>query len=274
MPSSPHIETITSLQNPGIKNILKLEKLSERRSQHLFVLEGVQELNHALDAGIEIKQLYFCPDIVSPEQSGIRHDNWPGTARIFAVSRPVYEKIAYRGGTEGVVALAVPRSHAPAILNLPDNPLVLILESVEKPGNLGAVLRTADGAGVDAVLVCDPHTDLYNPNVIRSSVGCLFTVQTAIGTGPEVMEFLRAKGIRIFAAALPAVSFYHQTDFTGPSAIVLGTESTGLSPFWLQHADQQVKIPMLGKNDSLNVSVSAAVFAYEAKRQRGFRKVS
>jgi TrmH family RNA methyltransferase len=156
-------------------------------------------------------------------------------------------------------------------LRLSKNPLLLILESVEKPGNLGAVLRTADAAGVDAVIICDPHTDFYNPNVIRSSVGCVFTNQIASATSEETINWLKENNIKIFSTYLKASAPYHETDFTKPCAIILGTEATGLSDLWVKKSDATIIIPMQGKIDSMNVSTAAAVVVFEARRQRGFR---
>jgi TrmH family RNA methyltransferase len=168
------------------------------------------------------------------------------------------------------VALAKPKTHSLSDIRLSDNPFVIILEAVEKPGNLGAVLRTADAAAVDAVIICDPQTDLYNPNVIRSGVGGLFTVQTAVCSSEEALVWLSTNGISTFAAELQAADFYQDTDFRQPSAIVMGTEADGLSAFWLKNATTRVKIPMRGEIDSLNVSVSTAIITFEAMRQRGF----
>lgn len=180
----------------------------------------------------------------------------------------LYEKVAYRGSTEGIIAemRSVPRRLED--LKLGPNPLVMVLESVEKPGNLGAVLRSADAAGVDAVILCDPLTDLWNPNLIRSSVGAVFSVQTAVCTSAQAIAYLKEKGIRILTAQLQDSSWYYDCDMRLPSAIVMGTESTGLTPQWRDAASSHIKIPMLGKLDSLNVSVSAAVLLYEAVRQR------
>ena len=180
----------------------------------------------------------------------------------------LYEKVAYRGSTEGIIAEvhSVPRSLED--LRLGERPLVMVLESVEKPGNLGAVLRSADAAGADAVIVCDPLTDIWNPNLIRSSVGAVFSVPVAVCTSADAIAFLKKRGIRIFTAQLQDSEWYYDTDMTGATALVMGTESTGLTQAWRDSADAHIKIPMLGRLDSLNVSVSAAVLLYEAVRQR------
>lgn len=260
---------ITSPQNPAIKNIVKLSKHKERKEQNLFVIEGARELTLALEGGYEIAAVYVCRDLFA-------RTDYPDVLRsvcektVFDISLEVFGKIAYRENSDGIVALGRPKSHTPDTLKLSGNPFVIVLEAVEKPGNLGAILRTADAAAVDAVIICDPQTDLYNPNVVRSSVGGLFTVQTVVCTSQEAVKWLEENGITSFAAELLAAEFYQDADFTGPSAIVLGTEADGLTTFWLQHAKKRIKIPMRGKIDSLNVSVSAAVLTFEAIRQRGF----
>ncbi|MDP4207104.1 MAG: RNA methyltransferase, partial [Bacteroidota bacterium] len=187
------------------------------------------------------------------------------------VSRDVYEKIAYRENSGGIVALARPRQHQLEDIPLSNVPLLLVLESVEKPGNLGALLRTADAAGLDGVIVCDPQTDLYNPNVVRSSIGCLFSVPVAICNSSEAIEWMRTKGITIYCTYLQAAVPYHTVDFKRPSAIVMGTEADGITPLWVKAADQNIIIPMRGDADSMNVSTSAAVVVFEACRQRDFK---
>ena len=188
--------------------------------------------------------------------------------QLLKVSGSLYERIAYRGSTEGVIALVRSRSLTLADLQLGEAPLVMVLERVEKPGNLGAVLRSADAAGVDAVIVCDPLTDLYNPNLIRSSIGAVFTVPCVACSSDECIAWLKDNGISILTAQLQDSSLYYDTNMTGPTAIVMGTEATGLTEAWRQAADAHIRIPMLGRLDSLNVSVSAAILLYEAVRQR------
>ncbi|MND45599.1 23S rRNA (guanosine-2'-O-)-methyltransferase RlmB [compost metagenome] len=189
---------------------------------------------------------------------------------IFYISKDVFDKIAYREGSDGLIIVAEPKYLTLETLALSPNPFLIILEAVEKPGNLGAILRTADASQADAVIVCDPRTDIYNPNAIRSSVGCVFTTQIVASTNEEVLAWLRSKGITSYAAALTATEFYHETDMAKPCAIVMGTEATGLTDHWLSGANKQIKIPMRGKIDSLNVSTSTAILAFEAMRQRGF----
>jgi RNA methyltransferase, TrmH family len=264
-------EKITSLQNPRIKNVVRLSKMKERMEQNLIVVEGFREISLALGSGFEVKELYYSREVqLHPDATGL-FQKIQSSSALIEVSRAVFEKIAYRDNSDGLIALVTPKYLKPEKLLLTDNPLLLVIESVEKPGNLGAILRTADAAAIDAVVVCDPQTDIYNPNVIRSSLGCVFTKQIVTCTTPEAQLFLKQKGIRTFAAVLTAKAFYHESDFRGPAAIIMGSESEGLTDLWLHNADNQVKIPMCGKVDSLNVSTSAAILVFEAKRQRGFR---
>ncbi len=300
----PGTELITSAQNPKIKRLLALQKDSSlRRETGLFVVEGQRELGHCLGAGFTVDTVFMCPELCGPRAwadlaSGETapeaplppievHSNAPvtansaqnddkgagkwtpnGRAKVFEVSREVYERIAYRGSTEGIIAEVFTRNLPLEDLRLPDNPLIAVLESVEKPGNLGAVLRSADAAGADALLICDPLTDIYNPNVIRASIGAVFTVPTVACSSDEAIAWLKAKGIQILTAQLQDSSLYYDRDLTLPTALVMGTESTGLSDRWREAADAHIRIPMLGSLDSLNVSVSAAILLFEAVRQR------
>ena len=242
-------ELITSPSNPKIKRLLALQqKSSARREAGLFVVEGQRELQHCIDAGFEIDSVFYCPELFSDTVKA---------EKVFEVNRQVYEKIAMREGTEGVIAEVRTPERKLEDIALPERPLVVVLESVEKPGNLGAVLRSADAAGADAVLICDPLTDLWNPNLIRASIGAVFTVPCVACSSAEAIAFLKARGIRILTAQLQ-----------DSSAIVMGTEATGLTPVWREAADAHIRIPMLGRLDSLNVSVSAAILLFEAVRQR------
>ncbi len=264
------IEKITSIQNPKIKNIVKLQqKSSERKKQNLIVIEGLREIGLAARAGMILKSVFMCVDIIS-------YDNVRNTIQAdvqsFEISKDIFEKLAYRGSTEGIIALAEPKHFNLNDIRLRENPLIVVLESVEKPGNLGAILRTADAAKADAVIICDPLTDIYNPNVIRSSVGCVFTNQIVACSNDKAMDWLKEKEIKTYAAALTAKKYYHETDLAGPSAIIMGTEADGLTEKWLNGADEQILIPMSGEIDSLNVSTSAAILIFEAMRQRNFYK--
>lgn len=267
------IETITSAQNPKIKTLLELqEKSKARRREGLFVVEGARELIHCLSVGYKAHSLFFCPEILAetdmPEIEQALSINGD-RCNVFSIPRHIYEKVAYRGSTEGVIAeLKCKRHTLEELSNIKENPIVVVLESVEKPGNLGAILRSADAAGVDAVIVCDPLTDMYNPNLIRSSIGGIFTVPTAAASSEETIAWLKERGIKIYTAQLQDSSWYYDTDMTKGSAIVMGTEATGLTDIWRKAADAHIKIPMLGRLDSLNVSVSAAILMYEAVRQR------
>lgn len=256
-------EFISSAQNPKIKRLQLLQqKSAERRKAGLFVVEGRRELQHCMDAGFEIESVFCCQQIGAlPQSEACGVD-------VFSISPAIYEKIAYRGSTEGVVAVVRARETTLSDLKLGENPLVMVLESVEKPGNIGAVLRSADAAGVDAVIVCDSLTDMYNPNLIRSSVGAVFSIPTVACSSQQCIEWLREQGIRILTAQLQDSSLYYDIPMLGPTAIVMGTEATGLTDLWRQVADAHIRIPMLGRLDSLNVSVSAAILLYEAVRQR------
>lgn len=259
-------ETVTSAQNAKVKNLLLLqEKSKARREQNLFVVEGRRELEHCLAAGYKVHTLFVCKEFL-PSWEDLAQK--AGDCPVILLSPALYRKVAYREGTEGIIAEAVVRNHTLESLELPENPLLVVLESVEKPGNLGAVLRSADAAGADAVLLCDPLTDLYNPNLIRASIGAVFTVPTVAVSSQEAIAFLRQRGIRILTAQLQDSTPYYDTDMTGGTALVMGTESTGLTPPWRKAADAHIRIPMLGRLDSLNVSVSAAVLLFEAVRQR------
>lgn len=260
-------QEITSIKNPRIKQLVALEKPRERRQQGLFAVEGVREVSLAIQSGLMLRSLFICSSIYREDPVYVIEK---GGAEVFHLSDEVFAKVAVREGTGGVIALLESREYGLDRLPETENPLFLVLEKVEKPGNIGAMLRTADAAGLSGVIVCDPATDFYNPNVIRSSVGCVFTVPVACASNEEVLNWLRQRGIRSYAAALTANSTsYCLHDFTGPSAFVLGSEADGLSDFWLKNADAQVIIPMRGVIDSMNVSNAAAVLVFEALRQRG-----
>ena len=276
------IETITSAQNPKIKNLLLLqEKSKARREQGLFVVEGRRELEHCLEAGFKVRTVFVCPEVMGERWPvGAGHDDpsvipglnpsvIPGlTGNLVEIPEALYRKVAYREGTEGVLAEVEVRERRLEDLALVERPLVMVLESVEKPGNLGAVLRSADAARADAVIVCDPLTDLWNPNLIRASIGAVFTVPTVCASSAETIDWLKSRGIRILTAQLQDSSWYYDVDMTVGTALVMGTESTGLTDVWRRAADAHIRIPMLGRLDSLNVSVSAAILLFEAVRQR------
>ena len=249
---------ITSVQNARIKHIVALQqKSSLRREEGLFVVEGQREIEHCIACGYEVKELFVVDSL-----------NYTGDLPATIVTSQVYEKMAYRESTEGIIAVVKCKEHRLKDLQLPKEPLIVVLESVEKPGNLGAILRTAEAAGVDAVIVCDPLTDLYNPNLIRASIGGVFNVPTVVCTSEACIAFLKERQIRILTAQLQDSYEYYDYDMRSATAIVMGTESTGLTDIWRKAADAHIRIPMLGRLDSLNVSVSAAILMYEAVRQR------
>ena len=260
---------ISSAQNSLIKSLVVLgEKSKARKQSKTFIVEGRRELSLAAQGGYQIQQVFYYKDLL-PQDFNVEQYHADSYVE---VSKEVYEKIAYRATTEGVLAVVKENS-----MNLEDlkfktkNPLILVAEAPEKPGNIGAMLRTADAANVDAVLIANPKTDLFNPNIIRSSVGCLFTTQIATGSTQEILDYLEKENIAIYAAALKDDSeYYHEQDFIKSTALVVGTEAVGLSNEWLNKATKKIIIPMLGKIDSLNVSVAAGVLMYEAKRQRNF----
>ncbi|PRX49599.1 TrmH family RNA methyltransferase [Salegentibacter salegens] len=263
------IKQISSTQNKEVKHLLQLqEKSRQRRKEGVFLVEGEREIQLALKGKFELQAVYFCRDLIDFQEIEelLSNENL-----ITEISKEVYEKIAYRGSTEGVLAIFKTKENSLESIKFETkNPLILIAEAPEKPGNIGAILRTADAAKVDAVFIANPKTDLYNPNIIRSSVGCVFTNQIATGSTLEIIDFLKENNISIYAAALQASKPYHQIDFTQSAAIVVGTEATGLSEEWRENSTQNIIIPMSGEIDSMNVSVAAGILIFEAKRQRGF----
>jgi len=257
---------ISSLQNKNVKTYIKLqEKSRDRRKSGRFVIEGRREIRLAIESGYRLDAIYVCPDLIRDFNKEILFEQ---AGQVIEVSLDVYRKMAYRESTEGILAIAQNKSHDVANIALPENPLVLVAEAPEKPGNIGALLRTADAADVDAVFIANPRTDLYNPNIIRSSVGGIFTRQIAMGSSSEIIAYLNAQKIKIYCAALQASTAYTAADYCAPTAIVVGTEADGLSKEWLQQSAQNIIIPMQGEIDSMNVSVSAGILIFEAKRQR------
>ena len=253
---------IESLVNPKIKDIVKLRESSrERKEQGLFLIEGHREISLALKAGVEIENLIYSPGYIKRELA-------VDEEKIIEVSKKVFDKISYRENPDGFLAVARSREQKLTDLKLSANPLLVVLEAVEKPGNLGAILRTADAAGLDAVIINDLKTDLYNPNVIRASQGTVFTVAVVLSSIDETVEFCKEKGIKTLATALSATKKYTDVDYKSGCAVIMGAEDKGLSAKWLKMANEKIKIAMRGQIDSLNVSVSAAVVLFEALRQR------
>ena len=291
---------INSLQNQKIKFAVSLQKSSVRKKEQLFLIEGCREINLAMLAGYQLQTVFTCPQIYGKsdasfhkkkkdalslndkgatpnkdsdaEYSGVRNliDILAGQAQIIETSREVFRKLAYREKSDGLLAVALQSNTALKDLKLSNTPLILVAESVEKPGNLGAMLRTADAAGVDAVLVCDGVTDIFNPNVVRSSLGTLFTTQVVCCSSKEAINWMKDMQIKIFTTALSASKPYHLIDYQGPSAIVAGAEAAGVSSIWEESSDANIIIPMFGRVDSMNVSVATSIVLYEALRQRGF----
>jgi TrmH family RNA methyltransferase len=261
---------ITSIQNPLIKEILQLQEKSRMRKKlGLCIVEGKREITLAQKADYQIEILLYT-DYIFDENSldsfNLEKKN------IILVSKEVYQKIAFRNTTEGVIAIIKTKELSLDQISInTKNPLIMVAEAPEKPGNIGALLRTADAAHIDAVLIANPKTDMFNPNVIRSSVGCIFTNQIATGSTRDIISFLKKHHIDIYCAALTASKLYHTISYKESSAIVVGTEATGLSKEWLENSTQNIIIPMQGEIDSLNVSVSAAIVIFEAKRQRNFK---
>ena len=263
------VKEISSFQNPLIKRILALrDKAKLRQLEEVFIVEGQRELSLAKQGGFRVQTLCYVPDMFSPEQV-LSYTN--DETDLVQISKSVYEKLAYRGSTEGVLALVEMKSNSLKTLTIKtNNPLILVAESPEKPGNIGALLRTADAANADAVLIADPTTDLFNPNVVRSSVGGLFSTPIAVGTSEEIINFLNQNNIAIYSAILQNSVRYDTINFCKPSAIVVGAENTGLSSLWRTSSKQCIHIPMLGMLDSMNVSVAAGILLFEAQRQRSF----
>ncbi len=262
------MKQITSTQNPFIKLLVQLqEKAKTRRQTGTFLIEGQREIMLAVKGGYELETVLFVPEMLSETQ--VKQLAGRQT-ELIEITREVYQKLAYRDTTEGVLAVAKIKALQLSDLKLGNNPLILVAEATEKPGNIGAILRTADAAKLDAVIIANPKSDMYNPNVVRSSVGCLFTNNIATGTTEEVIAFLKSKSINIYCATLQDSVYYHTQDYTAPTALVVGTEATGLTQEWRDASAKNIIIPMQGEIDSMNVSVAAAILIFEAKRQRGF----
>jgi TrmH family RNA methyltransferase len=270
-------QRITSLQNPRIKNVVRLNGRRQREQQQLTLVEGLRETGQALDSGVVPVEAFVCPELIAgPEATAVMETlsrlAAAGQTQLFEVTTAVFEKIAYRGQSGGVLLVIPYRSYTLADLPLSARPFLAIIDGAEKPGNVGAILRTADGAGVDALLLAGDareRTDMHNPNVMRASLGASFTVPTAAAPTAEMIAWLRAHEIAIVATTPAAEAVYTAVDLSGPVALVLGSEAFGLGPEWLAAADLQVRIPMAGAIDSLNLSVAAALLLYEVVRQRG-----
>lgn len=265
---------ITSPSNQRLKALVALRRRRQREDSRLTLLEGYDELGLALDAGVRPRELYFCPELmldVAAQRDVIEAARSLG-AQTIQLSRSAFEKVAYREGADGFLAVVTSIDRSPDELSLPERPLVLIAEGVEKPGNLGAMLRTADAAGVDGVVAAEPVTDWGNPNVVRASKGTVFSVPVAAATTQQTLAWASACGIRVVATTPDTDTLHTDVDLTGPVAVAVGTEKYGLTDDFLAAADVRVRIPMVGKANSLNVATSAAIVMYEAVRQRSTRR--
>lgn len=265
------VKQISSSQNSMIKELVQLKlKARSRKKNGLFLIEGRREINLALKGGYKISKILFDQKILSLDE--ILDFVSDRNLEIIEITSEIYSKLAYRSNTEGIIAIAEGKKLGLENIQLRNkDPLILVAEAPEKPGNIGALLRTADAAKVDAFLIANAKTDLYNPNIIRSSVGCLFTNQIGFGTSEEIIDFLKKNDIPIYCAALVEnAEKYCDQDYTTSSAIVVGTEATGLTNIWLDNSFKNIAIPMQGEIDSMNVSVSAGILIFEAKRQRDF----
>ena len=263
------VEIITSLQNPRIKNLVRLRDRRPRDEQRVFPVEGYRAISRALEKKVPIRELYYAPEwFLGANETDLIQAAETAGARLFELSKPVFAKVAYRDRPEGLLAIVDQWQNALDDFELGRPPFLLVVESIEKPGNLGTILRSADAAGVDAVIVCDPVTDLFNPNVVRSSTGVLFAVEVAVASSEQVIAWLRSRGIRIAATTPHTDTLYTAADLTGPLAVVMGSEQFGLSATWLEACDLPVRIPMAGQADSLNVAMATLITLFEAVRQR------
>lgn len=260
---------ISSATNPKFKSLLDLEKSKSRKQHGLALVEGEKEIEMALAGGYVFQSVYVVQKLHDPRLLDlIKEKNID--LQVYELTQDLFSKLSYRETTGGIVAVVKTQLHSIADLSVKENGLYLVVEGVEKPGNLGAILRTADASGVDGVICCNLPSDIYNPNVIRSSLGTVFTVDIAVSSNQEAIEWLKNNKITVFCTDLKGAENYHLKDFTKASAIVVGTEATGVSKEWIDSTDNIIKIPMLGKIDSMNVSVASAILLFEAKRQRGF----
>ncbi len=263
-------EKISSLQNPRIKELVRLRDRRPRDEAGVFLVEGYREIRRALEKQVPLRELYFAPDwFLGENESALIEQARAAGAQLFELTKDAFAKVAYRERPDGLLAVAPQWKRALTELALPAVPFLLVVEAIEKPGNLGTILRSADAAGCNAVIVCDPVTDLFNPNVVRASTGVLFSVPCFVEESAGVLAWLREKKIRTVATTPGATTLYSDADLRGPLAIVMGSEQYGLSEFWLKNADLPVRIPMAGQADSLNVAMATIITLFEAVRQRG-----
>ncbi|MDD3740066.1 MAG: RNA methyltransferase [Bacteroidales bacterium] len=262
---------ISSTKNDLIKDISAIQsKSKERRLRNITIVEGIKEISIAAKSGVNFEKVLFCPEIIMESEVtsiiGIQN----AQVQFYELTQEVFSKISYRETTGGIICIANTKDKKLDDLKLNDNSLFIVLESVEKPGNLGAICRIADAAKISGIIICDPLTDIYNPNTVRASLGCVFSIDIVSSDSETVLKWLKLNKIKSYAAELEASDFYHNTQLTGKTALVFGTEATGLTKKWVDKADYRIKIPMSGEIDSLNVSVSVAIIVFEAMRQRDF----
>ncbi len=272
------IEKISSLQNPRVKQLVKLRDRRPRDETGVFLVEGYRAIRRALEKKIGLQELYFAPDwFLGENEPALLAQAEAAGARLFELTKDAFAKVAYRERPDGLLAVAPQWKHTLEDLVIGGTGAVgpavkaaflLVVEAIEKPGNLGTILRSADAAGCDAVIVCDPVTDLFNPNVVRASTGVLFSVPLVVEESRRVLAWLKEKGVRTVATTPAAEKLYTDVDLRGPLAVVMGSEQYGLSDFWLENADVPVRIPMAGQADSLNVALATLVTLFEAVRQR------
>ncbi|MES2694299.1 MAG: RNA methyltransferase [Verrucomicrobiota bacterium] len=263
------VEKITSLQNPRIKQLVKLRDRRPRDEAGVFLVEGYREIRRALEKRVALQELYIAPEwFLGENEPALIAQAEAAGARVFELSKEAFAKVAYRERPDGLLAVAPQWQRQLGDLALPAEPFLLVVEAIEKPGNLGTILRSADAAGCDAVIVCDPVTDIFNPNVVRASTGVLFSVPLVVSESATVLAWLKEKGVRTVATTPAAEKIYSEVPLRGPLAVVMGSEQYGLSDFWLKNADTPVRIPMAGQADSLNVAMATIITLFEAVRQR------
>jgi TrmH family RNA methyltransferase len=263
---------VKSLQNSGIKEIVRLRKRSYRDEKGILLIEGYREVLRALENDHSLQDLYFCPDLFQGEnEQALLQRARDADCRLIECSDPVFRKIAYRDRPEGLLALGDRVGRSLDKMPRGDSVLYLVAEAIEKPGNLGSILRSADAAGASGVIVCDERTDINNPNTVRASIGTLFTVPVAQADSAAAMDWLKKSSIRIVTASPNAAQNYTEIDLRGPVALVVGAEQVGLSRIWNDNSDESVAIPMHGQVDSLNVANAATLLLFEAVRQRNAR---
>lgn len=263
-------EAITSIHNPRVKALAKLRKRSERDEHGIFLTEGYRPITRALAAGYKFSEMYYCPEwFLGTNEQKVLDDAEAAGATLVQLGKEAFAKITYRERPEGLLGIGRQWHTKLSQLKLSETPFVIVVEAIEKPGNLGTILRSADATGAEAVIVCDAVTDPFNPNVVRASTGVLFTTPLVVTTTKDAMDFLKERGIKTLAATPAAKEVYTDVDLTQPIALVMGSEQFGLTDTWINNCDLPVRLPMAGIADSLNVSAATVALAYEVVRQRG-----